>query len=95
MSRAERSATSSEPTAGIRVNAIGPGPIDNRMIHSLEKQMSPDDVETIHDTLLELIPMKRYGTNDEVAKLALFLASDDSSYCTGAMHLIDGGFCAA
>jgi NAD(P)-dependent dehydrogenase (short-subunit alcohol dehydrogenase family) len=42
-----------------------------------------------------LIAMKRYGTNEEVANLALFLASDEASYCNGGVHMIDGGFTAA
>ena len=79
----------------IRVNAIGPGPIDNRMIHSLEKQMSPEDPNSVNASIVESIPMKRYGTSEEVARLALFLASDDASYCTGGIHLIDGGYTAA
>lgn len=81
--------------SNIRVNAIGPGPIANRMIQSIESQMAPGGPENVHEMLLDLIPMKRYGTNEEVAKLALFLASEDSSFCTGAIHLIDGGFTAA
>ncbi len=81
--------------SGIRVNAIGPGPIDNRMIHSLESQFSPEDPKAGQDFILSLIPMKRYGTNEEVANLALFLASDEASYCTGSIHMIDGGFTAA
>ncbi len=80
--------------ANIRVNAIGPGPIDNRMIRSLESQFSPDDPGAGHDFILSHIPMKRYGTNEEVANLALFLASDESSYCTGGIHMIDGGWTA-
>ena len=43
----------------------------------------------------EMVPMERYGTNEEVANLALFLGSDEASYCNGAMYLIDGGFTAA
>lgn len=80
--------------SGIRVNAIGPGPINNRMIHSLEAQFSPDDPAAGHDFVLSLIPMKRYGTNEEVASLALFLGSDESTFCTGSIHMIDGGFTA-
>lgn len=79
---------------GIRVNAIGPGPIDNRMIRSLESQFSPEDRQAGQDFIISLVPMKRYGTNEEVADLALFLASDESTYCTGGMHMLDGGFTA-
>ena len=81
--------------AGIRVNAIGPGPIDNRMIRSLETQISPDNPDIVRDSLMAKIALGRYGTNEEVARLALFLASEDSSYCTGGIHMIDGGFTAA
>ena len=80
--------------ANIRVNAIGPGPIANRMMRSLETQLSPDDPATMYETLREMVPMKRYGTNEEVAHLAAFLAGDESTYCTGAMYLVDGGFTA-
>ncbi|NNE66481.1 MAG: SDR family oxidoreductase [Pyrinomonadaceae bacterium] len=79
----------------IRVNSIGPGPISNRMTQSLESQMNPDDPSAAHDLVTTLIPMKRYGTNEEVANLASFLASDESSYCSGSCHMIDGGFIAA
>ncbi|MCH7891689.1 MAG: SDR family oxidoreductase [Gemmatimonadetes bacterium] len=65
------------------------------MMRSLEEQMSPDDPGAFHEGLKELIPMKRYGTDQEVAKLALFLGSDESSYMTGAVYLVDGGFTAA
>ena len=75
----------------VRVNAIGPGPIDNRMIRSLESQLNPADAGVVHDMMISRIPMGRYGTNEEVANLALFLASDESSYCTGSIHMIDGG----
>ena len=79
----------------VRVNAIGPGPIDNRMIRSIETQLSPDNADAVREVFSQLIAMKRYGTNEEVANLALFLASDESSYCTGSIHMIDGGFTAA
>ena len=81
--------------SGIRVNAIAPGQIDNRMMRSLEEQMSPDDPDAHHESNEERIPMKRYGTNAEVASLALFLGSDESSFATGAVYTIDGGFTAA
>ena len=81
--------------SGIRVNTINPGPIANRMMRSLEEQMSPDDPDGFHDVVTELVPMKRYGTDAEVASLALFLASDESSYTTGSVFMVDGGFTAA
>jgi len=81
--------------SGIRVNAIGPGPIDNRMMRSLESQFNPADATAAHEFVLSKVPMNRYGTNEEVANLALFLASDESTFCTGGIHMIDGGFIAA
>ena len=79
----------------IRVNAIGPGPIDNRMMRSLESQFNPEDTAAAHEFVLSKVPMGRYGTNEEVANLALFLAGDESTFCTGGIHMIDGGFTAA
>jgi NAD(P)-dependent dehydrogenase (short-subunit alcohol dehydrogenase family) len=79
---------------GVRVNAIAPGPIDNRMIHSLEDQLAPEDPAAMEAMLRELIPMKRYGVNQEVANMALFLASDESSHSTGSVFSLDGGYTA-
>lgn len=81
--------------SGIRANAIAPGPIENRMMRSVESQISSEDPDTVYDSLKALIPLKRYGTNEEVAHLAAFLASDDASFCSGGIHMIDGGFTAA
>ncbi|WP_309601988.1 SDR family NAD(P)-dependent oxidoreductase [Sphingomonas sp.] len=79
----------------IRVNAVGPGPIDNRMIASLQNQLAPDDPAALREGIEAGIPMKRYGTSEEVAHLLAFLASDESSYCNGSIHMIDGGYIAA
>jgi len=79
----------------IRVNAVGPGPIDNRMIDSIERQLGPDDPAALRAGLEARIPMRRYGKNDEVAHLLAFLASDASSYCNGSIYMIDGGYVAA
>ena len=81
--------------SGIRVNAIAPGPIDNRMVHSIESQISPSNPGVVTEALKEQIALKRYGTNEEVAQLAAFLASGESSYCNGAIFVIDGGYTAA
>ena len=80
--------------SGIRVNAIAPGPIENRMMRSLEAQIIPEDPESVHEDTKALIALQRYGTNEEVAQLALFLASDEASYCSGGIHMIDGGYTA-
>ena len=79
----------------IRVNAVGPGPIDNRMMASLQDQLSPDDPAALRTGVEASIAMRRYGTNEEVAHLIAFLASDASSYCNGSIYLVDGGYVAA
>ncbi len=79
----------------VRVNAIGPAPIDNRMIRSLETQFDAEHPDAVRELVTSKIPMARYGTNEEVANLALFLASDEASFCSGSIHMIDGGFTAA
>ena len=81
--------------SNICVNAVGPGPIDNRMIDSLQNQLAPDDPAALRGGIEASIAMRRYGTNEEVAHLLAFLASDASSYCNGSIHLIDGGYVAA
>ena len=75
----------------IRVNAVNPGPIANRMMDSIAEQASPGHAAEVRAAFEQKVPLQRYGTNEEVANLALFLASDESSYCTGAAYLVDGG----
>jgi 3alpha(or 20beta)-hydroxysteroid dehydrogenase len=67
----------------IRVNSVHPGPIDTEML----KVRTPEQ----NQERLQLVPMKRMGTADEVASLVLFLLSDESAYITGAEVAIDGG----
>ena len=81
----------SELAPDIRVNAVCPGPIETRMMRSLERQFDPDNPEAVHDAFAAGIPMGRYGEPEEVASLVTWLCSDDSSYISGAMHTIDGG----
>ena len=76
------------------MNTIHPGPIENRMMRSLEQQGNPDDPSVIKGMYQAMIPFGRYGTNEDIAKLALFLASDESSYCTGSAFVADGGLVA-
>ena len=81
--------------SAIRVNAIAPGPIENRMMRSIESQLAPHNPEAVHQSLKAQIALKRYGSNEEVAQFAAFLASDEASYCTGGIYMIDGGYTAA
>lgn len=76
---------------GIRVNAVAPGAIDNRMFQSVVQQLAPQNVAAVKEGIKGSIPMKRYGTNEEIANVVTFLASDDASYTTGAIYLADGG----
>ncbi|MFT6838979.1 MAG: NAD(P)-dependent dehydrogenase (short-subunit alcohol dehydrogenase family) [Sediminicola sp.] len=75
----------------IRVNSIHPGPVDNDMMRRIEKDISPENPEEVIQGFENTIPLKRYADSKEIAKLALFLASDESSYITGSMHVVDGG----
>lgn len=79
---------------GIRVNSIHPSPVDNRMMRSLEEGFSPGSSEEAKKGFEQTIPLQRYAENSEVANLALFLASDESSFITGSTYSIDGGMTA-
>ncbi|MDH5793445.1 MAG: 3-oxoacyl-ACP reductase FabG [Candidatus Bathyarchaeota archaeon] len=67
----------------IRVNAVQPGSIDTGWISAL-----PDEDK---EKLKESIPLKRWGQPEDIAKVAVFLASDESAYITGAVIIVDGG----
>lgn len=69
----------------IRVNAIAPGGIATPGVANMSQGNSPDDAT------LETIPMKRLGEPDEIGTVALFLASDLSTYMTGSQVVVDGG----
>jgi NAD(P)-dependent dehydrogenase (short-subunit alcohol dehydrogenase family) len=80
--------------SNIRVVTVNPGPIENRMMRSIEEQAAPGAAATVKSGFETMVPMHRYGTNEEIANLALFLASDEASYCTGTSFVADGGFLA-
>ncbi len=79
----------------VRVNCIHPGFADTPMMHRIHQSASPDAPQAVEAGLSATIPMRRYATADEAANLMLFLASDESSYCTGASYLLDGGLLAS
>jgi NAD(P)-dependent dehydrogenase (short-subunit alcohol dehydrogenase family) len=81
-------------SSNIRVNAVGPGPVDNRMMQSLGDQLGGGDAEAFRTFLEGRVPMGRYGRNEEIARMVAFLASDAASYCTGGLYLADGGYVA-
>jgi NAD(P)-dependent dehydrogenase (short-subunit alcohol dehydrogenase family) len=72
------------------VNAISPGPIDTEGLRGLVG--SDEAGKERLKGLSSMVPLGRLGTGDEIAKVAVFLASDDSSFVTGAELFVDGGF---
>jgi 2-keto-3-deoxy-L-fuconate dehydrogenase len=75
---------------GIRVNAICPGTVESP---SLEQRIAAlGDVEKARNDFIARQPMGRLGTPEEIAALAVYLASDESSFTTGQIHIIDGGW---
>jgi NAD(P)-dependent dehydrogenase (short-subunit alcohol dehydrogenase family) len=75
---------------GIRVNAISPGTIDTPGLNNL--LASGEAGEQRRKMVASAIPLGRFGRPDEVAQAVVFLASDESSYITGAEIFVDGGF---
>lgn len=73
---------------GIRVNALAPGFIETALTERVLKNPA------INKALMEQTPLRRFGTPEDVARAALFFASDDSAYVTGAELAVDGGMSA-
>ena len=92
-----RGAAMEGASMGIRVNTVNPGPTQTRMMRSIEEQRVSEGrqgfatVEEVQKASAENIPLRRYGEPEEVARLMMFLASDESSYCTGGVYMVDGG----
>jgi len=84
-----RTAASELADAGVRVNAVSPGPVETPLYSKLG--MTPDVVQGFASDLVARIPLKRFARPEEIAKAALFLASDDSSFMTGEEIVVDGG----
>jgi NAD(P)-dependent dehydrogenase (short-subunit alcohol dehydrogenase family) len=76
---------------GIRVNTIHPGPVDNEFQHRIEIAATGADRDRAASIFEGFIPLARHATPGEVARAMLFLASDESSFVTGATLTVDGG----
>ena len=76
---------------GVRVNAVNPSPVETRMMRSIEKGLMEEDPDAIKKAMQSNIPMGRYAEPVDVANLMLFLASDESRFITGSIHMVDGG----
>lgn len=74
---------------GIRVNVLSPGPIDTPIMES--QADSKEGVDAIKEAFASVIPLGRMGRPEEVAAAAVFLASDESSFCAGMELTVDGG----
>jgi NAD(P)-dependent dehydrogenase (short-subunit alcohol dehydrogenase family) len=77
---------------GVRVNVLSPGPIETPIYGKLG--ISAEEVNGFAEQILSQVPLNRFGSGDEMAKAAVFLGSDDSSYVTGSDLVADGGFAA-
>ena len=85
----QRVLTSEVKSRGIRVNSIAPGPIDTPIYGKMG--LPQEVVEEMGKGFAQMVPLGRFGTSEEVAKSALFLASDDASYINGVELEVDGG----
>ena len=84
-------ASSDVAAHGIRVNAVCPGPVETRMMRSLESQRNPNDPEGVHKAYSATMPTGRYTMPEEVAGVVLYLSSDLSGNVTGTHIVVDGG----
>ena len=86
-----KSAAREGASRGIRVNTVNPSPVETRMMRSLEEGMAPGQADSAKAQIEANIPMGRYAQPQDIAKVMLFLASDDSEFITGSVYLADGG----
>lgn len=76
----------------IRVNTVNPSPVETQMMRRLESGMNPAGAAEVKASLEAQIPLGRYAEADDIAKVMLFLASDDAAFITGSVYAADGGY---
>lgn len=86
-----RSAAKECAPLNIRVNTVNPSPVETRMMRSLEEGLAPGQAENAKASMEAAIPLQRYAEPDDIAKVMLFLESDDSQFVTGSVYMADGG----
>jgi len=94
-----RAATQECAPLGIRVNTVNPAATETRMMRAIEEMRTSAaggavTVEQVKRRTASRIPLQRYGAPEEVARMMLYLASDESSFCTGGVYMVDGGMSA-
>jgi 3alpha(or 20beta)-hydroxysteroid dehydrogenase len=90
-----RSAALEGAAQNIRVNTVNPSPVETRMMRSLEEGMFPGGAEAAHEATRQRIPIGRYAEPEDIARVMLFLSSDDAQFLTGSVYMADGGWSAS
>jgi NAD(P)-dependent dehydrogenase (short-subunit alcohol dehydrogenase family) len=89
-----RSAAKELAPMGIRVNTVNPSPVETDMMRRLEAGIGGDNAAAVKERMAAGIPMQRYAEAEDIARVMLFLASDDSGFVTGSVNVADGGLTA-
>lgn len=80
---------------GIRVNTVNPSPVETVMMRRLEAGLAgKENADVAKAGMVAQIPMQRYAEPEDIARVMLFLASDDSAWVTGSVNAADGGMTA-
>ncbi|MBD3167673.1 SDR family oxidoreductase [bacterium] len=88
-----RSAAMEAASQKIRVNSVNPSPVDTRMMRSIES--GTGEQEQVQKQFESMIPMQRYAETRETADLMFYLATDEASFLTGGVYVVDGGMTAS